>query len=466
MVDIYPFKAMMFNTVTGSNDISQLVSPPYDVISPAQKENLKKLSKNNIVNLILPDEENSIDRYISAAKKLNKWIKSNVLTFDDTECFYIFEESFLEKGRWKSFNAFIGLNKIEEYESLKVLRHEYTLSKPKEDRLNLLRQTGTNFGLIYTLYDDKEKKIQKILDNVMQHKPLYDFKPEYDAGIRFKIWKIGDTSKINLIVNFMKDINILIADGHHRYETSRLFMHEVKEMRRQNKVKSKKLVINSIGKEIFPEEAALTLFVNFRQENIKILPTYRMIKFENSVNYNDIKSRLKKYFTVNDYSEIFQEEYTTQFQSGSDKKNRLLNNIMDYINKSKIKGIHSFCFILAHDGIIIADLNKKITDIYGKLSRQDEIFENLDVRILHKLIIDNLFSDLNTIQIDYTHSINELADRINEDDKYDMGVILNAPDISDVEYLSSAGKVMPQKSTYFYPKPCSGLLMYRMDLQD
>ena len=89
-------------------------------------------------------------------------IASQVLETDKEEAFYVFEEFFLDNGVWKSFRAFIGLNKIEEYESSKVLRHEYTLSKPKEDRLNLLRQTNTNFGLIYTLYDDTENKIQKI----------------------------------------------------------------------------------------------------------------------------------------------------------------------------------------------------------------------------------------------------------------------------------------------------------------
>ncbi|MCE5329452.1 DUF1015 domain-containing protein [bacterium] len=463
MVDIYPFKAMLFKN-DDSGNISELVSPPYDIISPEQKQQLKKINKNNIVNLILPDEDNGFDKYTSAEKKLNEWIKSGILAFDEKECFYIFEESFIENGKWKSFNAFIGLNKIEEYESQKVLRHEYTLSKPKEDRLNLLRKAKTNFGLIYTLYDDKEKKVQEILNVCMTREPLYDFNPEYDADLRFKIWKIDDTAKMNLIVDYMKEKNILIADGHHRYETSKIFMHEVKGLRKQNIIKSKKLKLNSINKEIFPEDAVLTLFVNFNQENIKILPTYRMIKFENFTDANDIKMRLKKYFKINDYTDIFHEDISKELQHDNAVKSNFLNNITNYMNDSKTRGIHSFCFIFADKSIVFADLNKKLTDIYGSLSKEDEVFENLDVRILHRLVIEDLLSQLKVGQIDYTHSIDELAGKIHGAVNYDMGIILNAPDINDVEFLSFNGKVMPQKSTYFYPKPCSGLLMFKMDL--
>ena len=466
MVDIYPLKAMMFKT-DGNNDISELVSPPYDIISPEQKQQLKKINKNNIVNLILPDEEDGFDKYASAKKKLSEWIKSNILISDDKECFYIFEESFVESGKWKSFNAFIGLNKIEEYESQKVLRHEYTLSKPKEDRLNLLRKTKTNFGLIYTLYDDKEKRVQEILNSCMVQEPLYDFKPEYDSNLKFRIWKINDKNKINSIVNLMKGKSILIADGHHRYETSRIFMHEIKELREQKIIKSEKLKTDSIDKEIFPEDAVLTLFVNFNQENIKILPTFRMIRFKNFTDAEDIRIRLKKYFKVNDYLDIFHQQPSEESKSGNTGKNKLLNNIKDYMKDSKTRGIHSFCFMFADNSIIFADLNKKVTDIYGNLSKEDEAFENLDVRILHRLIIEDLLSHLKADRIDYTHSIDELAGKIYEaGEDYDMGIILNAPDINDVEFLSLNGKVMPQKSTYFYPKPCSGLLMYRMDLRD
>jgi len=298
----------------------------------------------------------------------------------------------------------------------------------------------------------------------MIQKPQYDFNPEYDANLKFRIWKIDDKNKINSIVDLMKEKNILIADGHHRYETSRIFMHEVKEMRKQNIIKSEKLKINSTGTEIFPEDAVLALFVNFNQENIKILPTYRMIKLKNFTSPDDIKLRLKKYFSIIDYKDVFRKYPEDSYTDAGE--NDLLNNINNYMNDSKTRGIHSFCFIFADKSVAFAVLAKKLTDIYGNLSKEDEIFENLDVRILHKLIIEDLLSSLKTEQIDYTHSINELMHKINENATYDMGIILNAPSIKDVEYLSFKGKVMPQKSTYFYPKPCSGLLMYRMDLQN
>ena len=458
MVDIFPFKALHFSEKL-KKDIPALVSPPYDIISDSIKEKLKASHASNIVNLILPEKRNKASSYENAADLMNSMIKNGILETDIDESLYVFEESFYDNGIWKEFRAFIGLNKIEEYESSKVLRHEYTLSKPKEDRYNLLRYTETNFGLIYTLYDDRDNKIQNILDFCTESEPVYDFTAGYDSSLKFKVWKLSDKKIIKDIIDLMKDKNILIADGHHRYETSRLFMHEILDKRQKKELNTQKKLIKTTGREIFPEEAVLTLFVNYNQENIRILPTHRMIKFNQKFDLSVNFENIKKYFSLKEYSQIFKNEPIF------DNSSVLIKNISDFMDKEKKEKKHTFCLIDAKKKIFFITLNKKAHEIYPKTSEYDFDFENLDVRILHRLLLDDILKTDTVKKIDYTHTHSELVSRIVfGNNEYDLGIILNAPEISDVQKISGKGKVMPQKSTYFYPKPCSGLIMYKMDL--
>ena len=467
MVDILPLKAMRYNT-SDTEEISRLISPPYDIISPSQKGLLKSFSDENIVRLILPDDENNLDKYQNASKILNNWLKSNILTIENKECFYCFEESFLENGKWKSFKAFIGLNKIEEYDSKKVLRHEYTLDKPKEDRLNLLRATKANFGLIYTLYEDTDKKIQEILNIYSNKKPMYEFSPKYDETLNFKAWPIEDYRTIKVIIDYMEDKSILIADGHHRYETSRIFKHEIKEKRKQNLIKDKKIITRYTKdnkNDVYPEDLVLTLFVDFNQENIKIIPTHRMIKFKNFTSLTNLKNNFEKFFEVKEYKDIFKEELNDYLCSSNENKSKILSKIQNFMDKNKNKGKKIFCLIDFNQNIYFLTLKKRINEIYSNIETKDLDFENLDVRILHHLLLENILSKFEINDINYTHSSSELLQKVLSDKKfYDLGIILNPPKISDVKKLALEGRVMPQKSTYFYPKPCSGLIMYKMEL--
>lgn len=458
MVDVYPLKALRFSE-RFKKEIPDLISPPYDIISDSQKEELKKLNANNIVKLILPEKKDDRSSYENASDLLNEMLEENILEHDIQESFYIFEEHFYDEGTWKSFKSFIGLNKIEEYDSSKVLRHEYTLSKPKEDRLNLLRHTNTNFGLIYTLYDDADNEIQKILDEGTLSEPLYDFKAKYDPNLRFRIWRLSEKDKLKRIRELMKNKKILIADGHHRYETSRLFMHEIYEKRNKKDLNTPPVSFETTDQTIFPEEAVLTLFVNYNQENIKILPTHRMIKFKEKFNLNNYLEKIEKYFFLEEYSRVFKSKPSFTNEPV------LIKNLTDFMNDKKNEKKHSFCLIDSKQKIFFITLKKEICELYPDLDESDYDFENLDVRILHRLLIDEILNDNDADTIHYTHTFNDLVSKVvSADTEYDLGIILNAPEISDVQKISGKGKIMPQKSTYFYPKPCSGLIMYKMDL--
>jgi uncharacterized protein (DUF1015 family) len=442
MVDILPFNGLRFDLhLTG--ELSKVIAPPYDIISPLQKKQLKDQSPYNIVNLTLPDDSNDKSRYENAKITLRDFIKKGILKVDPEKCFYILEESFVDDdGRLKSFTGLIGLLKIEDYGAGKVLRHEKTLSKPKEDRLNLLNACRTNFEFIYTIYNDSDTSVWDILDNEKKKEPLISSAADYDPLLKFKLWKISEEKILSAIINAMKSKTLLIADGHHRYETSRLYSQSIP-------VKAQAYTGKTAEKEdIRPEDCILSLFVSANQKDISIHPTHRLVKFDRKINPEELAEKICKYFTV--------EEIPAAIPDISEKMSSCL-----------AAGKKCICIVFNNQTCSFAVLKTSIESVYSDLGinpeQFNEEFENLDVNILHKLLLSTLLKDHEIADIKFIHTISEIIDSLDpktQEINFDAGFILNAPSIQTVENLSDKGLIMPQKSTYFYPKPCSGLVMY------
>ncbi len=429
MVDILPFNGLFYNQER-IIEIASTVSPPYDVISLELKDKLKKSDPYNIINLILPDEENNKDKYITAKDTLEKWLKEDILKKDREKCFYLMKESFTDKNKQKSIIGLVGLTKIESYKKGSILRHEKTLLKPKQDRLNLLKYCRTNFGLIYTLYNDSGNNIYNVLKKESRKKPFVDIVAEYDSTLKFKLWKINNKKTIDNIIKLMKEKTLLIADGHHRYETSRIYRKEF-----HGKDKSKNCI---------PEDYILTLYVSSNQKNISIHPTHRVIKFKNHPGLKKILEKISDSFYIE----------SIDTPSCDLIKKKMLN--------SKLESKKSFCFYFNKKDVYFLTLKSNIEKIYPETVNFDLEYENLDVNILHKLLLDKSLAEYDIENIQFIHSIEEVFKIINIK-QFDIGIILNAPDVEDVKKLSTQGKIMPQKSTYFYPKPCTGLVMYKFD---
>jgi uncharacterized protein (DUF1015 family) len=446
MVDIQPFNGLRFDLrLTG--ELSKIIAPPYDIISPLQKQQLKGQSPYNIVNLTLPDDSYDKSRYENAKTILQDFIKKGILKVDPDKCLYIFEEVFVDDDeRLKSFTGLLGLLKIEDYGAGKILRHEKTLSKPKEDRLNLLAACRTNFEFIYTLYDDSNAGIFNILNNEKKKEPLLSSNAAYEPLLKFKLWKVSNKKILSAIVAAMKSKTLLIADGHHRYETSRLYRESV-----PLKIKEAFSSKTAAEEDLRPEDYILTLFVSANQKDISIHPTHRLIKFDRKISPEEILEKIGKYFTV----EI------------------VPPNIPDITKKMSsclAAGSKGMCIVFDSQTCYFAVLNTSVESVYKDLSsipeEFNEEFENLDVNILHKLLLSVLLKDFETRDIKFIHTIGEILgafDSKTQEEDFDAGFILNAPSIETVENLSNKGLIMPQKSTYFYPKPCSGLLMYAFD---
>ena len=264
MVEILPFKGLRYS-IKKIGSYSKVLAQPYDVIDENKKIILKNFSPYNIVHLTLPDDTDKKNRYESARDILSGWINEEILEPDRDESFYIFRENFMEEGVKKSFAGFAALLKIEEYDEGTVLRHEKTLPKPKEDRLNLLTACRTNFEFIYTVFDDHDKKVTDIINATMQHIPDVASDVLYDKTLSFDLWTVKNKKDLEKITGLMKNKTVLIADGHHRYETSRLYREstEKPDLLKPENIKT-------------AEDYIMCLFVPGIKKEISIHPTHRL----------------------------------------------------------------------------------------------------------------------------------------------------------------------------------------------
>ena len=428
MVDISPFRGLLYNKEK-TGDLSTVISPPYDVVSGKLKKKLSGSNQYNITNLILPegDEER---KYSNTKDLLNNWIDEGVLEFDEDQSYYILEIGFCIGGKAKKIIGFIGLTKIELYSKNIVQRHEKTLSGPRKDRYSLLKNCRTNFGLIYTIYRDGQRLISGILQSYKNTEPFADIIPYYDQDLSLRLWKVTDKKDLGVITDAMRNKKILIADGHHRYETSLMYRDEFQASASNT----------GYAAGHCPEDFTLTLFMESSQTDIKIYPTYRTIKFKDFTDF-----------------EIFLQNSSTCFNTAiTDIKSAAdITGFLDDLRNRSVKG---FIFYTGENRFysLTAGTGEKQFKNCGFSGKE------LDVSILHNIMISRLESLYGKSKVTFNHDFDHVIENVKNGDA-DLGIFLNAPTISEMEEICNSGKLMPQKSTFFWPKPATGLVMYKFD---
>ncbi|MCF7907486.1 MAG: DUF1015 domain-containing protein [Candidatus Omnitrophica bacterium] len=391
---VKPLKATYYNPAI-FKDYSRLVSPPYDVINKDKLKSLRKKSPYNYSRVLLADRGD----YKQVAVRLKKWLDSQILVDDQSESFYIYEQTFKVEG--KTFRRF-GVFSLLRMDKKGIFPHEHTLSAPKKDRKAIIESTKANLGPIFVIATKELNKLKKVYNNCRQQKPLFKCQDSF-TGLN-KVWKISDKRQVASICQDISNSKIVIADGHHRFETSFNYF-------KNNKDKFKDL--NYVLAYITPP-----------QEGLVILPTHRVLAANKSTAL--IPDKLKKYFRIEKIS-----------KSGLDKK---------------LKSRGPFCLGLYHqDKFLFLELkDERLLDrIPNKLFRQ------LDTYIFHKLILPMFKLDG---AIEYTHSLAEAKKMAG---KTKIGFLLRAVPLETVLKISRKGFKFPQKSTYFYPKILSGLLIRR-----
>ena len=423
MVVVKPFRGITYNKERIDN-LDDVMAPPYDIISPEMQEELYRKSEYNVVRLILgkiyPEDDEKNNRYTRAKDCFERWLKEGILVESDEEAIYPYKIEYEHDGK-KTMNGFFILLRLDHnYEKVKA--HERTLSKPKEDRLKLMRETKANLEPIELLYMDENDEIREKIDSSLGE-PVIDV-IGYDS-FRHKLWKVTDREIIDFVAERLRGENLYIADGHHRYQTSVNYAKEIG------------------AKEEDPENYIMVVLANMFDEGLTILPTHRMIKLNMDV--KELIEKCKEYFEV--------DEVDMDRELPPDEIAKEVSKMI------KTDGEHKFA-LYHKEGVYVLTLkDESIMDKFAP--DRSKAWRTLDVSILHKIVIEKLMGiteDKLEDHVKYTRDDREAIDVVNSG-KFDMSFILNPTRIEEIKEIASAGEHMPQKSTYFLPKLLSGLVM-------
>lgn len=430
MATVKAFPALRFTDKAG--DISKNVCPPYDIISASEREEYIKESENNIIRLELPVGENA---YADAGELYKKWRKDGIVAPDETDGIYVYEEEFTAYGETKKIKGIFARVKLCEFSENVVLPHEETLSKAKTDRFNLMSATFCNFSPIYSMYTDAEKVISGKVADLTSGKADIEFTA--GDGVIQRIWKIEKGAETDFIEKAFENKQLFIADGHHRYETGLNF--------------KKKLIEDGIiTDENHAGNYIMMMLIDMENDGLVVFPTHRMVK--GLENFNDAKAleKISEYFDVSDI-----------------KKADVESTLMGLTHKKAYvmcRGNDKYSLLVLKDTpevwVALDELNPGKSDAY----------KGLDVTVLHSLILEKLFgidkvNMANQINLRYTRDFEE-ACAAADSDEYNCSFILNSTKVSEIKDVALAGEKMPQKSTYFYPKLITGLVMNELQAWD
>ena len=432
-MNITPFKGYRYNSSVVT-DPGACLAPPYDVIDPYQQDILYQTNPYNIVRVIKgkskPTDDKGENIYTRAADSLKSFIQSGALKSDDIPSIYVYCQDFSIEDKTYRRTGFIALGQLEEYGG-SIKPHEQTLAGPKADRLNLMRTTGSQIGQIFVLYSDPEKIIDRIITNACNQQDLLKYID--DDNVRHRLFAVADSGQIQTIVNTMSDKSIFIADGHHRYETALNYYREAKN----------------------PDaEFRMMTFVNTHNEGLIVLPTHRMIRNVANFNYAKLLGQLNEHFDV------------ARLAFGDVVEKKAKRQMMfDALNLEFQNGAHAFGMYFNDEAFYVATLRD--IGIMDKLSpEKSQAWRKLDVAILHKLILEEMLgideaaltAQTNVEYIkDFGEATLKAIDRVDSDAQGLFFMNPTRPD--EVEAVAQMGEKMPQKSTFFYPKIFSGLVI-------
>ena len=420
MAEVKAFKALRFTEKSG--DISKNVCPPYDIISEEERLDYIKTSENNIIRLEKPVGDNA---YENAKKLYLEMSDKGIIDCDDKKGIYVYEEEFDALGnRYKIKGIFVRV-RLEEFDKKVVLPHEETLSKAKQDRFDLMCSTFCNFSPIYCMYTDEKREISSLVD-VMS---AGDAEVEFTArdGVIQRIWKCEDTSVTDKVEELFKDKQLFIADGHHRYETG---------LRFRNHLMDKGVIVDKDHDANF----IMMFLIDMENSGLVVFPTHRMVTGLENFDLDKALCGMKEYFDVTGIDEA---DIDAKLSENADNKANVL---------------------VAPDGKFYLSVMKK--DAQSKLSEMNpgksESYKNLDVTVLHSLILENVLgidkeNMAKQINLKYTRDPDEAVNEVNNG--ANCAFFLNPTRVEQIAAVGGAGQKMPQKSTYFYPKLITGLVM-------
>lgn len=444
MASVYPFRAFRYDPARAGVELGRLVTQPYDKITPAMQARYYGLSPYNLVRLILgkrepgDSEENNV--YTRAARWLEEWVKAGVLVQEPKPAFYPYFQEYTVPGTnaQRLRKGLIALGKIEDYAAGVVHRHEQTLAGPKADRLELLRHTRTHFGQIFMLYSDPQGELDRLLSAFAQKAAGSSVVDEY--GVTHRLWVADDEELTARIQALLADKKLVIADGHHRYETALAYRNEC---RRRNPAPEA------------PHERVMMTLINMSGEGLTILPTHRLVSNLPGFDFAALRRAASGYFDW--YAYPF-----TRVKEKAGMEARFRRDLVERGAKRPTLGVYAvgekafYLFLLKLD----TDLGRLLPEVSPQQRR-------LDVVLLHRLLLgDCLGLDEEAVRqqknLRYVREWEEAVGAV-EGGEAQVAFLMNPIRAAQVGEIAFAGEVLPQKSTDFYPKLLSGLTIYRLD---
>jgi uncharacterized protein (DUF1015 family) len=441
MASIYPFRAWRYNR--SAVRLEDVVTQPYDKISPAMQEAYYQRSPYNLVRIILGlpelfDAERGESVYTRAARDFRAWKDKSVLVQEKDPSIFAYSQRFRVPGsdEIKERRGFIALGKLHEYADEVVFRHEQTLSKPKSDRLNLLKATHAHFGQIFMLYSDPAGSVDKIL---YEGAGPADAEVTDEYGVLHRVWRVNDPAVIRLLTSTMADKKLIIADGHHRYETALNYSKEhtpaVPARAEHN--------ASELPHPPFPEAAVMMTFVNMDSDGLVILPTHRVVHSLSSFDSVAFTRAAEQFFTVEKLSE---------------------SPAASYIDILRHQTGTAFIAVTAGDALLMRSRPDAATDALGALPENQR---QLDLSHLHTIILDKLLGlDAEKVReqtnLRYLRDAAEAVDQVKRGEA-NVAFLTNPVTMEQLREVAFAGSVMPQKSTDFFPKLLSGLTIYALE---
>ena len=441
MAEIQPFRAYRYDTNRVA--LKDVLTQPYDKISPEMQERYYAASPYNLISIekgrVLPNDENGNNVYTRAAKKVEEWIAGKILAQDAAPGIYIYSQEFLVPGTQtrRTRIGFIALGRVEDYDARVVFRHERTLSAPKADRIELLRQTRVQTGQLFLLYDDPQRAIDNLLEETVRKSAPLEMTDEY--GVVHRLWPVSDPQFIGRIQAAMKDKKLVIADGHHRYETALNYRNE-------GRAKSHPPDPNAAF------EFAMMTFINTHSKGLTILPTHRVISNLANFDFEKFRKGMAPYF----------DWYSYPFQNNQERDAAYQEFRKDM--ESPKHGRRAIG-VYAGGGAFFLFLLKRDADLEAALPGVSEAQRGLDVVLLHRLMLDKglgITAEAVTAEqnVSYEREMEAAIARVDRGEAQ-AAFLLNAVPVQQVANVALGGDVMPQKSTDFYPKLMSGLAIYR-----
>jgi uncharacterized protein (DUF1015 family) len=433
MPRVYPFKGIYYNIGKVENP-SLVLTQPYDKIDQKLQEIYYNRHPFNLIRIIkgkdYPDDTPVYNKYTRASELLEKWLEEKVLLQDKKPCIYPYYQYYNTPEGQKTRKGFVALVEVEELSKGKIFPHEQTHTKPIEDRLQLLRATGTYFGQIFMLYSDPQNKINNIIDKyILQHEPLISCKDDFNEI--HKLWRIDSPQIIEEIKNLIEPKDIIIADGHHRYKSSYLYL-----------------------KERGIKEGTMATLINMDDVGLFIFPTHRVVYGLKDFDMRRFLNQCEKYFDISVYPFF-------------DEDGEALARI-ELIEDLKITGLKNIAYgVVTKEHYYLFKLKDRNIPLTQILQPKSPDWKLLDVNVLHNIILEKFLGitqeDLQYERyVDYLRYADEVIERIKKN-RYNIGFLLNPVKVEQIKKVVKNRETLPQKTTDFYPKLLSGIVMYKIE---